>query len=121
MEEAENCDRIAVIDHGSIVALDTPSGLKSSVGGDLISLSTADPASAAAELRERFGISAVVRDGNVTFKVRAGEAFLPEFVRDFEQPVKAIGLRRPTLDDVFLHLMGREIREEASGRGALAG
>lgn len=116
MDEAENCDRIAVIDHGRIVALDTPSGLKSAVGGDLITLSTADGQAAAAELRERYRVSPVVADGTVTFQVPAGETFLPDFVRGFGQPLEAIGLRRPTLDDVFLKLTGREIRDEESGR-----
>jgi ABC-2 type transport system ATP-binding protein len=113
LDEAENCDRIAVIDHGRIVALDTPSALRSAVGGDLITLSTAGGEAAAAELRARYGVRPVVADGTVTFQVPDGEAFLPDFVRGFGQPLDAIGLRRPTLDDVFLHLTGREIRDGA--------
>ncbi len=116
MDEAENCDRIAVIDHGRIVALDTPSALKSAVGGDLITLSTADVQAAVAELVERYRVSPVVADGAVTFQVPAGEAFLPDFVRGFGQPLEAIGLRRPTLDDVFLNLTGREIRDDGRAR-----
>jgi ABC-2 type transport system ATP-binding protein len=114
MDEAEHCDRIAVIDHGRIVALDTPANLKGAVGGDLITIATADGQAAAAEVRGRYDVSPVVADGTVSFQVPGGEAFLPEFVRTFGQPMEAIGLRRPTLDDVFLQLTGREIRDPES-------
>jgi ABC-2 type transport system ATP-binding protein len=111
MDEAENCNRIAIIDHGEIITLDTPGALKSSAGGDLITVSTPDGAAAADELRRRYGVSPVVTDGTVSFRVHAGEAFLPDFVRGFGQPLEAIGLRRPTLDDAFLHLTGHAIRD----------
>jgi ABC-2 type transport system ATP-binding protein len=112
MDEAEHADRIAIIDHGEIAALDTPGGLKDAVGGDLVTLSTPDPGAAIAEIHERFGIEASEHDGQIRFNVAAGESFLPEFVRSFSQPLESIGLRRPTLDDVFLGLTGREIRDE---------
>ena len=119
MDEAEHCDRIAVIDHGEIVALDTPAGLKSAVGGDVVTITTGEREAAATELRSRYGVQPSLADGTVSFQVPAGEAFLPEFVRTFGQPMEAIGLRRPTLDDVFLHLTGREIRDGvASDNGA---
>jgi len=111
LDEAERADRIAVIDHGRIVALDTPTALKSAVGGDQITVTTPDTAAAARELGERYGLNPAVSDDTVSFQVPAGEAFLPEFVRTFGQPMEAIGLRRPTLDDVFLQLTGREIRD----------
>ena len=117
MDEAEQADRIAVIDHGRIVALDTPRQLKTAVGGDLITIATADGHAAAMEIRSRYGISPTVTDGTVNFQVPAGEAFLPDFVRGFAQPLEAIGLRRPTLDDAFLHLTGRDIRD-SDGHGA---
>jgi ABC-2 type transport system ATP-binding protein len=115
MDEAENCDRIAVIDRGQIVALDTPEGLKSAVGGDLITVTTQDGQGAANDLRGRFGLSPRVADGTVSFQVPSGEAFLPELVRGLDQPLEAISLRRPTLDDVFLHLTGHEIRDQGRG------
>ena len=111
MDEAENCGRIAVIDHGSIVALDTPDGLKDAVGGDLVTFSTADNASAASVIRERYHVEPVVQDGQVRFHIAAGETFLPDFVRTFPQRLLSVGLRRPTLDDVFLTLTGHEIRD----------
>jgi ABC-2 type transport system ATP-binding protein len=111
LDEADNADRIAIIDAGRIVALDTPSILKSSVGGDWITLSTDSEQSAAAELRDRYRVMPLVSDGEVSFQVPSGEAFLPDFVRGFSQPIRAVGLRRPTLDDVFMKLTGREIRD----------
>jgi ABC-2 type transport system ATP-binding protein len=118
MDEAEQCDRIAVIDHGEIVALDTPTGLKGAVGGDVVTIATPNLDVAARDLRARFGLEPVLADGTISFQVQGGEAFLPEFVRSFGRPIEAIGLRRPTLDDVFLHLTGREIRDAGSDYGA---
>jgi ABC-2 type transport system ATP-binding protein len=111
LEEAEQADRIAIIDHGRIVALDTPARLKSAVGGDLVTVATSDGLRAAAEIHERYGLAPGVTGDTVSFQVPAGEAFLPDFVRGFSQPIESIGLRRPTLDDVFLHLTGHEIRD----------
>ncbi len=111
MDEAEYSDRIAVIDHGQIVGMDTPDGLKRAVGGDLVTLQVADGESATAEIRQRYGFDAAARDGTVSFSVARGNEFLPDFVKSFSQPMQSIDLRRPTLDDVFLHLTGREIRD----------
>jgi ABC-2 type transport system ATP-binding protein len=112
MDEAEHCDRIAVIDHGKIVGLDTPDGLKHDIGGDVITLQADDTAGAAAEIRERYGIPPTVAGDAISFQVARGEEFLPDFVRTLSRRIRSIGLRRPTLEDVFLHLTGREIRDE---------
>ena len=77
MDEAEFCDRIAIMDRGEIVVLDTPEALKASVGADRVVLGTADDDAALAALRERFGIEASVAEGAVTFHVESGEAFVP--------------------------------------------
>ena len=111
MDEAENCDRIAIIDRGSIVALDTVDGLKSATGGDLITFATTDNLAAAREVKERYHVDPVVQDGQVRFSVPGGETFLPEFVRTFPGRLLSVGLRRPTLDDVFLAMTGHEIRD----------
>ena len=111
LDEAEYCGRIAIIDRGEIVALDSPDALKRAVGGDLIAFSTADPAVAAEEVRSRYGFDSTVRDGKVRFHVVAGDRFLPEFVRTFPQELLSISLERPSLDDVFITLTGHEIRD----------
>jgi ABC-2 type transport system ATP-binding protein len=114
MDEAENCDRIAIIDHGQIVALDTPGNLKDMVGGDVVTLQAENNEAAVQELKERYSISAQVQDGMVVFSVPRGEEFIPEFVRGFNNHLLSIGVRRPTLDDVFLKTTGRAIREQGA-------
>ena len=117
MDEAEYCDRIAIIDHGRIVALDTPDNLKDSLGGDVVTLEAENSEGAVAELKERYNLSPEVDNGLVTFSVPRGDTFLPEFVRGFGSGLASISVRRPTLDDVFLKLTGHAIRDrEADDR-----
>jgi ABC-2 type transport system ATP-binding protein len=115
MDEAENCDRISVIDHGRIIALDTPDKLKDAMGGDVVTLTAKDNEAALQELKEKYEISPVIQDGTITFSIPQGERFLPRLMGDFKSPLLSIGLHRPTLDDVFLKLTGRGIREEEMG------
>ena len=115
MEEANVADRIAIIDHGKIIALDTPEALKQMVGGDVITLKTEDPEAAIAELKEKHDIEAKQDSEGIHFEVQNGEKFIATLVREFKSSLQGIGMRRPTLDDVFLKLTGREIREEAGG------
>lgn len=112
MDEAENCDRIAIIDHGAIVALDTPVELKRLVGGDLITVRSDDDVRLAMRLQADFGVAPVQTPEGLRFEMQNGEEFIPRFVTAEHGRIKAISLRKPTLDDVFLKLTGREIREE---------
>jgi len=116
MDEAENADRIAIIDYGRIVALDTPDGLKRMVGGDVVTLRTADDSKAAAFITRRFGVEVRRLDGQggIYFEISSGEEFIPRLIKEIPFPVHSISLRRPTLDDVFLKLTGRHIREETA-------
>ena len=115
MDEAEYCDRIAIIDTGRIVALGTPDELKAGVGGDVITIATADNAAAAAEIGHRFNLTPSADNGTLRLEVSDGAAFVPRLVRELSMPVTAVTLRRPSLDDVFLKLTGRAIREEQAG------
>lgn len=114
MDEAGRADRIAIIDHGKIVGLDTPEKLKSLVGKDVINLTTEDDAAAVREIKERFGLEARQEESDLCFEVPQGEKFLPKFIRDFKTPILSVNLRRPTLDDVFLKLTGRQLRDTDS-------
>jgi ABC-2 type transport system ATP-binding protein len=115
MDEAENCDRIAIIDGGRIVAIDTPENLKASVGKDRVQISTTDDAAAIAEIKERFGIDAAIHENQVTFNVEAGEQFVPRLFAELTQPIRSVNVARPSLDDVFMSYTGRTIRDtEAS-------
>lgn len=112
MNEAENCDRIAIIDYGKIVALNSPDNLKTKVGGDVISMKTVDKLSLKKELEERYGVEIKEEDGALRMEVANGDQFLPNLFNELATKIDAIELRKPTLDDVFLHFTGRAIREE---------
>lgn len=112
MDEAQKADRLAVIDYGKLIAIDTPERLKRVVGKDIISVITADNDRAANEITRRYQIE-IRRDGDeLTFEVPNGEEFMPKFIKDFDIKIQSVSLRRPSLDDVFLKLTGREIRQE---------
>jgi len=111
MEEAEHCDRIAIIDVGKIVALDTPDALKRMVGVDIVTVQSEDNERAAREIRERYGLEPQRDDTRLRLEVEAGAEFIPRLVRDLGVAVRSVDLHRPTLDDVFLKLTGRAIRE----------
>ena len=115
MDEAEECDRIAIIDHGEIVAQGTPAELKRMVGGDVVTVSTANNVAAAAEIRARYGIEPTLDNGVIRIEVADGAEFIPGLERDLAEPVTSIAAHRPSLDDVFLKLTGHAIREEAAG------
>jgi ABC-2 type transport system ATP-binding protein len=111
MDEAEHCDRIAIIDHGKIVALDTPEALKSSVGKDRVQIHTEDDDSAIAALRDAFGLEASLHEGAVTFFVENGEEFVPRLFAELSLPIRSVSVTRPTLDDVFMSYTGKTIRD----------
>lgn len=115
MDEAENCGRIAIIDHGRIVAIDTPEALKASVGKDRVQINTMDNQAAIRELAERFRIEAKIVEGAVTFAVASGEQFIPQLFAGLNVPIRSVSVSRPSLDDVFMSYTGTTIRDaEAS-------
>jgi ABC-2 type transport system ATP-binding protein len=120
MDEAENCDRIGIIDNGTIVAIDTPEALKASVGKDRVQIHTADDQAAIAALASDFGLPAAVHDGAVTFSVEAGEEFVPRLFARLPVAIKSVSVARPSLDDVFMSYTGKTIRDaEASSTDAM--
>jgi ABC-2 type transport system ATP-binding protein len=117
MDEAEYADHIAVMDYGKLIALDSPKGLKGMVGGDMINLSTKDNQKAQAELERRYSIQARGDGEQLTFEIANGDRFIPTLIKELETEIISISLRRPTLDDVFLKLTGRGLRDEAVKSG----
>jgi ABC-2 type transport system ATP-binding protein len=113
--EAEYCDRIAIMDSGTIVALDTPEALKAGIGEDRVQIRTADDEAAIAALDEVFGLAARVAEGAVTFAVPAGEAFVPRLFAELGVPIRSVSVSRPSLDDVFMSFTGKTIRDAESG------
>jgi ABC-2 type transport system ATP-binding protein len=118
MDEAEFCDRIAIMDQGEIVALDTPEALKAQVGADRVRIQTEDDDAAIAELAEHFDLEATMSEGAVTFLVPAGEEFVPRLFAELSVAIKSVNVSRPTLDDVFMSHTGTTIRdaEESAGK-----
>lgn len=112
MDEAEAADRISIIDHGRIIALGSPDSLKDSLGGDVVTLVAQDNEAAAKELKERYKVTPSIEDSTISFNVPKGEKFLPQLCGTFQSPLLSVGVHRPTLDDVFLKLTGRAIRDE---------
>ena len=111
MDEAEWCDRIAIMDHGEIVALDTPEALKAGVGKDRVTIVTDDDGAAIDALARQFGVEAKVSEGAVFFGVPAGEEFVPRLFAEFQMPIRSVSVSRPTLDDVFMSYTGSTIRD----------
>jgi ABC-2 type transport system ATP-binding protein len=120
MDEAEYCDRIAIIDDGRILVVDSPEALKAGVGADRVRISTDDDLAAIAALGERFQIEAAMSEGGVSFQVPGGEQFVPRLFAELGIPIRSVSVHRPTLDDVFMRWTGRTIRD-AEGSKADAG
>lgn len=116
MEEAENCNRIAIIDHGKIIALDTPENLKKGLKGDLITLKTSDNEKANEVLKTCFSLSPYIKDDSIYVYADNGENFVPKLFRALRNyEITSVSVRKPTLNDVFIKLTGREIRDETMG------
>ncbi|GAA4892619.1 ATP-binding cassette domain-containing protein [Actinomycetospora straminea] len=118
MDEAEHCDRIAIMNEGRIVALDTPDALKAQVGADRVAITTDDDEAALRALRAELGLEGAVREGAVTVAVPDGAGFVP---RLFDRlgvhgvAIRSVTVTRPSLDDVFLAHTGTTIRDAEAG------
>ena len=117
MDEAEWCDRIAIMDHGEIVALDPPETLKAGVGADRVTIHTDDDAAAIAALRTQFDIEARTVEDAVVFGVPSGEEFVPRLFAEFSVGIRSVAIARPTLDDVFMSYTGTTIRDAEEDAG----
>jgi ABC-2 type transport system ATP-binding protein len=113
MDEADQCDRIGIMDHAHLIALDTPAALKASIGGDVVRLRTVDDQAAATWLKDEEGLTPVQEDGRLRIEVTAADEFVPSLLVRMPVTVRSIDIAKPTLNDVFLRLTGRAIREES--------
>jgi ABC-2 type transport system ATP-binding protein len=116
MEEADRlCNRVAIIDHGRIVALDTPDRLKDAIGGDVVNIRSTTPEAVAPALDEPWISRIEVHGGEATISLQHAEEHLSTIVTRLVErkvPIESIAIRKPTLEDVFLHYTGKTIREE---------
>jgi ABC-2 type transport system ATP-binding protein len=118
MDEAEHCDRIAIMNEGELAVIDTPEALKSGVGADRVQIRTADDDAAIAGLARVFGIDAAVHEGAVTFAVPGGAHFVPRLFNELDVAIETVTVTRPSLDDVFMTYTGTTIRDAEARAGA---
>jgi ABC-2 type transport system ATP-binding protein len=117
LDEADQyCDRIAIIDHGTIVATGTPTELKDKLGGDVVTLKTSTPQDVTETLRGVPGVLNVQRqDSAYRLKCSSGEVVVPLAVEACSKAgslISTVSVKRPSLDEVFLEFTGREFRED---------
>jgi ABC-2 type transport system ATP-binding protein len=108
MDEAAGCDRVAILDAGSLVALGTPAALTSTVGGDVLWVTASDDVAALArEVAERFAVHTELVDGRIRLELPHGHEFVTDVIEAFPGRIDAVTFSRPTLEDVFVHHTGR--------------
>jgi ABC-2 type transport system ATP-binding protein len=113
MEEAEKCDRLAILNEGKLVALGTPTQLRAEIGGDVVVLEAADPDSLAARIKLRFGANAAVfGDNKVRLEIANGHRFAASVVEAFGNEITSLTVSKPTLEDVFIDRTGHRFWTE---------
>ncbi len=111
LEEAEKCDRLAILDRGAVAATGSPAELKARIGGEVVSLTANAPEALAKHIEERLGVKPQVIDGQVRFEHERGAEILPQMLHGLPEPVEAASVSRPTLEDVFIRLTGRAFEQ----------
>ena len=115
MEEAERCDRLAILNEGNLVALGTAAELKSEIGGDVILLDAVHDADAlAGHIRARYHVATTVLGNQVRIEREAGHRFVPDVVEAFPGEIQAISVSKPALEDVFIHRTGHKFWSESN-------
>jgi ABC-2 type transport system ATP-binding protein len=112
MEEAERCDRLAILNLGEVVALGTPLELRGQIGGDVILLEAAQPDPLAMRIEQKFKIATTVLDGKIRMERKDGHRFITDIVEAFPGEIQSISVSKPTLEDVFIHRTGHRFWNE---------
>lgn len=118
MHEAEGCDRVAILDRGNLVAVDTPRSLCEQVGGEVIAIESVDPEELCRQIGERFDVQPATVDGTVRIQRRDGHRFIAELIEALPGLIDAITLSKPTLEDVFIQRTGHRFWDQESQRAA---
>jgi ABC-2 type transport system ATP-binding protein len=114
MEEAERCDRVAIIDHGRIVALNTPDALRAEIGGEVISARTKDATSLGERIATTLDVEVSVLNDEVRIEHPDGPGFITRLLETFPGEIDSVTLAKPTLEDVFIAHTGRRLSEAGS-------
>jgi ABC-2 type transport system ATP-binding protein len=113
MDEAERCDRLAILDRGRIVALGTPAALRAEVGGECLTIRTPHPAALAEQIAQRFGVTPRVLDDSLRIEHPQALDLLRDVAAAFRDDIAALELSQPTLEDVFLARTGRRFADRS--------
>jgi ABC-2 type transport system ATP-binding protein len=117
-EEAERCDRIAILDKGLLVASGTPGDLKEAIGGDVVLVQSRNTLQLKTKIQRQFKIQATVLGSELLIEVVNGHSFIPRLVRAFPGLVTSVTLRKPTLEDVFIHTTGHRLHRNGKDGSA---
>ena len=117
MEEAEHCDRLAIMNHGNVVAMGTPDELRGEIGADIVELEAADPEMLAERISERFATDAVVLNGKVRFEAAEAHRLIPPLMEAFPGAVRSVMVSKPSLEDVFIRRTGHRFWNEEGTHG----
>ncbi len=112
MDEADRCDRLAVLAAGKLMACDSPTALKERIGGDVITVRSLDPIALAERLRDQLGVTAERLDDVLRFERPRGHEFVPRVIEAAPGLVESVSVGKPTLEDVFIRLTGQRLRTE---------
>jgi|SRR5579884_2313592 len=112
MEEAERCDRLAILNEGKLVALGTPTELKQEIGGDVIVLETKSPDALALRIQGRFNVELRVIDSQVRIEKNQAHRFVTDLVEAFPGEIDAVSISKPSLEDVFIRRTGHRFWSE---------
>ena len=112
MEEAERCSRLAIMEHGRLLACDTPAKLKERIGGDVVTVTTNQPAEVSAVLHARFGVEPQQVDQTLRIERPRGHEFVPQLIEAAPGLIDSVSVGKPTLEDVFITLTGQRLHAD---------
>ncbi len=115
MEEAERCDRIAILHEGAMAAIDRPMALKAEVGGDVVAIQCAAPEMLERKIQQRFKVKGQIVGGVIRIERPRGHEFVRDVVDAFGNELESVSFGKPTLEDVFVHLTGHQFFTDAKG------
>jgi ABC-2 type transport system ATP-binding protein len=112
LEEAERCARLAILDRGRLLACDTPAALKQRIGGDVITVTTSQPAAVRQAFRDKLGVEPAEVDGALRLERDRGHEFVPQLIEAAPGLIDSVSVGKPTLEDVFIDLTGQRLRND---------
>ena len=112
MDEAEHCNRLAIMDQGRLVACDSPAHLREKIGGDVITLTSKVPDKLNAAIIEKFSVKTSIFDNTIRIERDRGHEFIPKLVEAFPGIISSVSLSKPTLEDVFVNVTGKKFEPD---------